>query len=359
MAIVTVEGVQTFGMVGGYVGSTITAINTGNVGFAQGFQFFENAAITRFAVYTGVVTSNPTNCQVGLQTIDTTTGLPSGTFLTSVAANSYTSNNWNVFTLATPYNVSAGDKLFAVWFNNTGSTINLGFNTQEGGVYMRRNNPTYSAAKTTTTNPWTKNSVPFPIYVGTATKWFGESNVFTSGINYTPNLTDEYGFSVTLPNNIPEVRLRTIETILGVGNINTLGLTYKIYNSAGTLLQTIDTFDGARTYNNANNGMWYILHTDATDLWLTGGVKYYIMMALSGTGTPTAYQRVLGLDQNNSSTGIISKYTTKVGSTFTESANSYIPARLICDAYRYDDATGGGGGGYRNASFMFGGGFNG
>lgn len=359
MAIVTVEGVQTFGMTGNAVGSSITAITQVNVGHAMGFQFFENAAITRFAVYVGAVTTNPSNCQIGFQTISTTTGLPSGTFLTSVAANSYTANSWNVFTLSTPYNVTAGDKLFAVWFNNTGSTINIGLNTQEGGARMKTLNPTYSASKTTTAGAWGKAAVAFPMYVGTATKWFGESHPFTTGINFTPNFTDEFGFSVTLPSNIPEVRLRQIEASLGISNINTIDITFKIYNSAGTLLQTIDTYDGAHTSLQNNTIISNTLHTHATDLWLTGGVKYYIMMALSGTGTFSVQQRVLGLDQNNSSTGIVSKYTSKVGTTFTESTNSYIPMRLICDAYRYDDATGGGGGGYSNASFMFTGGFSG
>lgn len=358
MAIVTVEGVQTFGITGNAVGSSVTAITTANVGHAMGFQFFEAVAITRFAVYVAAVTTNPSNCQIGFQTIDTTTGLPSGTFLTSVAANSYTSNSWNVFTLATPYNVTAGDKLYAVWFNNTGSTINLGLNTQEGGARMSALNPTYAASKTTTAGAWTKAGVPFPMYVGTATKWFGESHPFTTGINFTPNFTDEFGFSVTLPSNIPEVRLRQIEASLGISNLNTIDITFNIYNSAGTLLQTIDTYDGARTSLQNNTIISNTLHTHATDLWLAGGQKYYIMMALSGTGTFSVQQRVLGLDQNNSSTGIVSKYTSKVGSTFTESTDSYIPMRLICDAYRYDNSAGGGGG-FVNASSVFTGGFSG
>ena len=41
MAIVTVEGTHTFGMVGNRLGSTNTALNQANIGYAQGFQFFE------------------------------------------------------------------------------------------------------------------------------------------------------------------------------------------------------------------------------------------------------------------------------------------------------------------------------
>lgn len=358
MAIVTVEGTHTFGMVGNRLGSTNTALSQANIGYAQGFQFFENAAITRFAIYVSSVTTNPSNAEIGFQTIDTTTGTPSGTFLTSVAANSYTGGQWNVFTLSTPYNVSAGDKLYAVWFNNTGSTINITVNTQEQGVMMRNINPTYSAAKTTTAGAWAKSSVAFPMYVGTATQWFGESHTQTTN-TYVPNTTDEVGFSFTLPNNIPEVRLRQIETALGVANVNTFDISYKIYDSAGTLLQVIDTYDVARTPATTVNGTNNILHTNATDLWLTGGQKYYIMIALTGTGTSPTYALPVGQEQNNSSQGIVSKYTTKVGTTFTESSTTYIPFRLICDAVRYDDTTGGGGGGYRNASPMFTGGFSG
>ena len=356
MAIVTVSGTQTFGMSGARNGGTTTVINQGNIGYAQGIQFFQNTAVTRFAVFNQTVTTNPSNAQVGLQTIDATTGLPSGTFLTSAAANSYTANSWNIFTLSTPYNVTAGDKFYAVWFNNTGSTINITMNTSEFGVMFRNINPTYAANKTTTAGAWVK-STPFPIYVGNATQWFGESNSFSSN-SFTPNTTDEFGFSFTLPNNIPEVRLKQIETILGAQNVNTLDVTYKIYNSSGTLLQNIDTYDLARTAASSASATQNILHTNATDLWLSGGQKYYVMMALAGTGTVTAITLQQGLDLTSSAQGILTKYTTKVGSTFTESATEYVSMRLICDAVRYDNSAGGGGG-IVNASSMFTGGFSG
>jgi hypothetical protein len=358
MAIITANGLTSFGYITNRTSSAITNLSLANIGYAQGFQFFENAAITRFAVYTSTVTTNPSNAQIGLQTIDATTGLPSGTYLASVAANSYTANSWNVFTLSTPYNVSAGDKLYVVWFNNTGSTINISMNTQEQGALFKSNNPTYAAAKTTSAAAWAKSGIAFPCFCGTATQWFGESNVF-GNIQYTPNFTDEVGFSITMPNNVPEMRLYAIETALGISNVTTADVSYKIYNSAGTLLQTFETYDNAISSTNTAVPNVTVLRGNATDLYFQPGTKYYIMMALSGSGTPSTYNLSKVVDIQNSSTGIVSKYTTKVGTTFTESATEYIPFRLIFDAARYDDSTGGGGGGFRNASFIFTGGFSG
>jgi hypothetical protein len=357
MATVTANGLTSLGYIGNRASGTVSNISLGNVGHAQGFQFFENVSITRFAVYVQALSTNPSNAQIGFQTIDTATGLPSGTFLTSVAANSYTANSWNIFTLATPYAVSAGDKLYVVWFNNAGSTINLGLLTQEQGALFKSNNGTYTAAKTTTAGAWSKTTATFPCFCGTATEWFGECNLFGT-TQYTPNFTDEVGFSITMPTNMPEMRLYALEGALGVSNITTADVSYKIYNSAGTLLQTFVTYDNAISSTNTAVPNVVVLRGNGTDLWLSPGTKYYIMMALSGSGTPATYNLSRSVDIQNSSTGIVSKFTTKVGATFTESSTEYVPIRVLFDASRYED-TAGGGGGYVNASPMFTGGFSG
>jgi hypothetical protein len=358
MAIQTVNGVTSFGIALGRVASSVTALSQADIAYGMGFQFAEAVNITRFAVYISAVTTNPSNAQIGLQNIDMSNGLPSGTFLTSVAANTYTGNSWNIFTLATPYSLAAGSKVFALWYNNVGSTMSVSFATQEQGAGQRAVNPSISVAKTTTAGAMTKQSVAFPIFVGTATKWFGESHIF-GNIIYTPNLTDEFGFSFTMPNNIPEVKLAQIETGLGVNNIATFDVSYKIYNSAGTLLQTINTYDVALSSSLTANGTYNILKTNATDLWLQPGQKYYCMIALTGSGTSPTYNLSKSVDIISSTTGIVNAYATKVGSIFTESLTEVVPFRIICDACRYNDSSGGGGGGYVNASTLFSGGFNG
>jgi hypothetical protein len=356
MATVTANGLMSFGYIGNIAASTVSNISQDNVGYAQGYQFFENASITRFAVYVTTVTTNPSNALIGLQTINATTGLPSGTFLTSVAANSYTVDSWNIFTLATPYAVSAGDILAAVWFNNTGSTINIGMATQERGAVLKSNNPTYAAAKTSSAGVWVRQGTAIPCLCGTDTEWFGESNTLGS-TQYTPNFTDEVGFSITMPASVPEMRLYAIEGILGVTNITTANVSYKVYDSAGTLLQTFITYDNAiSTTSNLTN--FVVLRGNSTDLWFSPGTKYYIMMNLSGSGTPIAYTLSRTVDIRSLSTGIVSKFTTKVGTTFTESSTEYMPMRVLFDASRYEN-TAGGGGGYANASPLFTGGFSG
>jgi hypothetical protein len=358
MAIQTVDGVITFGIVGGRVASTATAFSQPDIGYGMGFQFAEAVSITRFAVYTSNVTTNPSNAQIGLQNINMANGLPTGTWLTSVAANTYTANSWNIFTLATPYSLAAGSKVFALWYNNAGSTMSVAFASQEQGVSQRALNPSISVAKTTTAGTFAKQAVAFPMFIGTATKWYGESHIF-GNVQYIPNTTDEFGFSFTMPNNIPEVKLAQIETGLGVNNNPTFDVSYKIYNSAGTLLQTINTYDVGLSSNLIINGNYNILHTNATDLWLQPGQKYYCMIALTGAATSWTYNLSKSVDINSSSTGIQNAYATKVGSTFTESSTEILPFRIICDACRYNDSSGGGGGGYVNASPMFSGGFNG
>ena len=357
MAIQTVDGVTSFGIAGGRVASTVTSFSQADIGYGMGFQFAEAVSITRFAVYTSTVTTNPSNAQIGLQAINMANGFPTGTWLTSVAANTYTANSWNIFTLATPYSLSAGSKVFGLWYNNVGSTMGVGFANQEQGASQRALNPSISVAKTTTAGAFTKQGVAFPMLVGSATEWFGESHIF-GNVQYIPNTTGEFGFSFTMPNNIPEVKLAQIETGLGVNNITTFDVSYKIYNSAGTLLQTINTYDVGLSSGLIINGNYNILHTNATDLWLQPGQKYYCMIALTGSGTSPTYNLSKSVAINSSSTGIQNAYATKVGSTVPESSTEIVPFRIICDACRYDDSTGGGGG-YINASSLFTGGFNG
>jgi hypothetical protein len=227
--------------------------------------------------------------------------------------------------------------------------------TQEGGALLKRNS-NYNAAKTTTAGVWAKQSIPIPCFCGTATKWFGASNI-AGGTQYTPNFTDEVGFSITIPTGVPEMRLRAIEGILGVSNITTADVSYKVYNSAGTLLQTFETYDNAISSTSTLTN-FVVSRGNSTDLWLAPGTKYYIMMALSGSGSPVAYYLSRLVDIQNNTTGIVSKFTTKVGTTFTESSINYMPFSVLFDALRYED-TAGGGGGYVDASPMFTGGFSG
>jgi hypothetical protein len=328
--------------------------------------------ITRIAFFATVNTSI-TNCQIGMMLSNAAGTQPSDTYIAApnIFAQPATANAQYIITLTNPIAVTKGGEYWIVFRGNGsltgfmrvqatfagGNSYNGSYRPSErvgGAAWSRTIGITGSTATYGSSTKWYTNDIPII------------ANPSSTGVTAAAN--QEYGVAFTLNANHPAIRISRLGTSLGITNAATSGnpnmqVISKIYDSAGTLLYTFDTEDSDRFTTTASVPFSYFQNRSGSDIWLEPATKYYIMTAFTGTFTGTApfvgyYSLNIAAPQaggaytanyaNRSSGGVITEITTE-----------FLPFWLDVDGIRFDNASGGGGGGYVNASSMFSGGFNG
>lgn len=344
MAVISTDTDFYFHMVGveGEISVAAGQINANNGGLAWVFQAKEAATITRISLRVSAIVTTPSaSLSVGLQSL--TTGAPSGNWLdgattstTNFAAETGASTGVKTYTLPNSVSISAG-QMFAVVVRNptTGWTGDISFNAThfvKSGVgvpyYVKR-----------TSGVWGTRDGKYPshVFYGSATKWYGNCGLSTAESSGTiPTGSTEYGVAFTVPTGHPDIRLHCVYlklvTFAAAGTFNIV-----VRNTSGTALQT-SSFDQDFTSPSG-----YYPCVLSSDLWLTAGTKYYIMIQ-AGTGvcpTPrvmTAFASA-GLLSDVSS-GVVCNTVSYNGTTFTETTTARNIGTLIFNGIQYTQSGG-------------------
>lgn len=348
------------------VGSTST-INSTATGVAIPFIAEFTGNITRVGIPISAVTSTVSNLQVGIMASNATGDLPSDTYLQTPDLVSLPTSSIVLTqqTLTNPVAVTRGNVYWIVYKPNGsfGGAVTLYITT---GLSVQLLSHWRSATRAASVWSRTANAGANAIY-GSSTRWYSAFMPIPSADSgsITVSSTTEYGTAFTLDTNHPAIKVENISFMNSLTNAATGGnpgmfFICKIYNAAGTLLYTFESQDTDRINTTNSVGNAYFVNESGSDIWFEPATKYYLMMAFTGTftNTPTWQTYPMSTTYKEVNGAFTAAYTTKVGSTFTEDNTKILPFHIDVGSMRYDDV-GGGAGGYRNASFMFTGGFSG
>jgi hypothetical protein len=347
------------------------SVNNANGGCALPIKAQFTGTITRIAFFAQVFTS-VTNLQIGIMLSNAAGSQPSDTYIAApnIFANPVAPTAEYVITLTNPIAVIKGQVYWIVFRGNGSLTGFIEIYATFAGVNSY--NGSYRPSERVAGAAWSRIIGQGNIATyGSATKWYtNDIPIIASGTStgVTCVANQEYGLAFTLNANHPAVRISRLGTSIGISNAATTGnpnmqVIAKIYNPAGTLLYTFDTEDSDRFTTTASVPFSYFQNRSGSDIWLEPATKYYIMTAFTGTFTGTApfagyYSLNIAAPEANGA--YTANYANRSsGGVITELTTAFLPFWLDVDGIRFDNASGGGGGGYVNASSLFRGGFNG
>ena len=353
----------------GYITGQTTTVSatTGGLAVPLVSQFTGN--VTRLLM-PAIVNSNYTNLQVGLMASNATGDLPSDTYLQTPNIQSGSANavstNYTI-TLTNPVAVTKGSVYWVVYKPNASFTGSIAIYHLQYQVVQQYGGYWRAASRSSSTWSRIATNGNHVIY-GDNTNWYSTDNpvVPTNVTPITVAVNQQYGFAFTLNSNHPAIRVKAISfanAIHANATTGNPGMTFicNIYNAAGTLISTFDTQDTDRMSTNTTDGCAYFYNTTASDIWFEPNVKYYCMLAFTGTftNTPTFKTYPYSNAQNMALGAYNANYATRSsGGVITETTTEFMNFHLEVDRIRFDNA-GAGGGGYANSSPLFTGGFSG
>lgn len=347
------------------------SITNANGGCALPIKAQFTGTITRIAFFAQVFTS-VTNLQVGIMLSNAAGSQPSDTYIAApnIFAQPTSAHAQYVITLTNPIAVVKGQEYWIAFRGNGSLTGNIGINAVHASD--KSYNGSYRPSERVGGAAWSRtvgiqgNTATY----GSSTKWY--TNDYAIIANASTNVVcvanQEYGLAFTLNANHPAVRISRLGTSLAISNSSVLGnpnmfVIAKIYNAAGTLLYTFDTEDSDRMSTSGGNfNFSYFQNRSGSDIWLEPATKYYIMTAFTGTFTnaPSVGYYSLNIAAPEANGAYTANYANRSsGGVITELTTAFLPFWLDVDGIRFDNDSGGGGGGYVNASSLFRGGFNG
>lgn len=313
--------------------------------------------------------SNTTNLDIGIMGSNATGDLPSDTYLAtpntfSGSANA-TPTNYTI-NLTNSVSVTKGQVYWLTFRPNASFSGNISIYQNH---YLLYSYGGYWRSATRSASVWSRSAITGSnVIYGSSTQWYSLdiACVPDDPSPYNAAANQEYGVAFTLDANHPAIRVKGISFANSINSNATTGqpgctFLCNIRNSSGTLLYSFGSQDTDRINNGAGNGNAYFFNQTTSDIWFEPGVKYYLMMAFTGTFTGTPQYTDYDFDTtlrsangaftanyaNRSSAGVMSEVTTR-----------FMAFHIEVDAIRYDN-TGAGGGGFANGSPMFSGGFSG
>lgn len=345
MAVLTTDTILYFPMLQfeGAISVGTGSISANNGGICWVFDAEETATITRISLRVSAIGTTPSSSlSVGLQSL--TSGAPSGNWLdgsgtssTNFASEAGGSTGVKTYTLPNSVNITAGQSFAVVVRNPTaGWTGNISFNLSHmaSGTASNPYTITRSSGVWSTTRGF---NFPSHVFYGSATKWYGLCGLSTAESSGTiPTGTNETGCYITIPAGHPDVRLHAFYPKLVSF---TAGATFdvNVRDSAGTLLNST-LYD--QDFTSPSGYYPCIL---SSDVWLTAGNKYYIMIGVDSGTCPTP--RVMSGFASAAlladvSGGVVCGYATYNGTTFTDTATTRFCGSLIFNGIRYTQSGG-------------------
>ena len=247
-------------------------------------------------------------------------------------------------------------------FFNAGDTGTAsGQNVQYGIGYATRSAGTWSKVSSTR---------GIPVMYTDGTNWYGTPQMAGPRVGGgTLNNNDRFGFRFTVPANHPDILLDRISFATHPTASPGTGSNWKaqIFNDAGagtpTFVADLSSIAGDTLGDSSSsNFRTTIFQTNGT-VWLTAGSSYLFMCGFdvspaSGQPTVNYYNGQIFTGRN----GVVGPYGGDyisnwqgAGTWFVQNPDVYAPWSITSAALRYNDTSGGGGGGYANATMGFGG----
>ena len=344
--------------------TAFTVTGTGG-GLSLPFEAQFTGNISR-VVMTAVVSTNVTNLDVGIMGSNAAGDLPSDTYLAvpNTFSGSANATNTNyIINLNNPVAVVKGNVYWLTFRPNASFSGSLNIiQAFYGGVSYNG----FWRSATRATSVWSRSAVTGTnVIYGSSTNWYSTdmATVTNDPAPITGRDDNEYGVAFTLDANHPAIRVRSISFANSLNVTNQPGIFFlvRIRNSAGTLLHTFANVDTDRIGSGTATGNALFYNQSGSDVWLEPNTKYYIMMAYNGVfGTdPTISSFTFDTSMRSANGAFIANYANRDnGGAMSEITTKFMPFHLEVDGVRFDDA-GAGGGGYRNASPMYSGGFSG
>lgn len=359
------------------IGYDQRSFNSGNIitisattgGLALPFLAQFTGNITRVVANISGVATSMTNLQVGIMASNATGDLPSDTYLATpntFSATATTTPYMLVINLTNPVSVVKGTVYWLVYKPNGSFTGNITLYQNFAGIFSYNGS---WRSSTRSASVWSRSAITGSyVTYGSSTSWY---SVDLPGLPddptpYNAAANQEYGVAFTLNANHPAIRVKGI-SFANCLNANATtgqpGMNFlcNIRNSAGTLLYSFGNYDTDRISTTVGNANAYFWNQTTSEIWLEPGVKYYLMMAFSGTFATSPQFTDYEYDASRQSAGgaFTANYANRSsGGVMSEVTTRFMAFHIQVDAIRFDDA-GGGAGGYVNASPMFTGGFSG
>jgi hypothetical protein len=277
---------------GGFVTFSISASNNA---LACIFRAPNAEAITTVGLRYGIRTGTPPTYRISLQSVDPTTGNPTGTVLgggspASVTFTPPANATWDstiqVFTLSNSYTPARGD-VFAIVVEYSSGTVNVSnfssFTSRASNVGLSINSVT-PYVNTETAGVWTKAIGTPMLFWRTASATYGYPTQDVPVTLFASDSTpDEYALRFIVPaTDFASYTVQGIRITTGAPDV-AMTVKFSLYTGT-TVLQdvTIDT-DILRLNASAACGFWEVFFDEVSLTTLTGGSVYRIGMAAQNT----------------------------------------------------------------------------
>ena len=349
MALVTMPNPIAWpGITGYYSGGLFltTAATLSSVGHYYCYVFVakEDMTVSHVGVRCGTATGSPT-ITFSIETVDTSTGLPTGTLWatkTSGTSGTVTSNTYVLQALTASASITRG-QVFAVKIALASGTSQLISGWQGQSSWQLRSNLPYLVNNTGTPAKAIWQDMMGSLALGSSSTTFYQiPNCIpgTAGATNTFNNTNsaKRGLLFTPPMNCRAIGIRWLNNT-AVGDYNA-----GLYDNSGTELSSSSTaFDGDLTAA-STSGAYHTVYFDSA-VTLTAGTAYRV--AIEPTSATNVNVSTLTLPSANyrsaSPAGTMAQYTTFASAAWDDTNTSVLPIMdLIID--QVDNGAGSGGG---------------